>query len=206
MRCLPFPLLCASSLPGPRPVLPADSYAKLHVLRSLFPGVPLLALTATATPRLVEDVLRILLTRPADRRRAVLLRSQTNRPNLCYEVHRKSGSDSAACAQVMDWIAQQHAGDCGIVYCYSRNDSDRMAAALQQRGVRAGSYHGSCEDADKERVHQAWQQGRIQVVCATLAFGLGIDKPGEALANSRRSPQRRGQGAGERGRGGAWKG
>lgn len=167
----------------------------MHILKKVFPRVPLLALTATAPAALAADVQRILLL---DHESCVVMRAPSDRPNIFYEVLQKPQSDADTLAALYDWLkTHRFLGNCngrmnsardgrsvahetpasGIIYCYSRKDADSLAASLLSLGVTAGAYHAGQEDSEKERVHSKWLSGSISIVCATVAFGLGIDKP-----------------------------
>jgi len=173
-----------------------SDYGQLHILKKVFPRVPLLALTATAPAALAADVQRILLL---DHQSCVVMRAPSDRPNIFYEVLQKPQSDADTLAALYDWLKTHgflggsnhnvnstnvfessvlnESPSSGIIYCYSRKDADSLAASLQSLGVTAGAYHAGQEDSEKERVHSKWLSGSISIVCATVAFGLGIDKP-----------------------------
>jgi ATP-dependent DNA helicase Q1 len=148
-----------------------NDYGQLHVLKTIFPHVPMMALTATAPHKLTQDVKNILLLTSDD---CVTFRSPSNRPNLHYEVLQKPNSDTEAVQILVDWIHKHKFSRCsGIVYCFSRKESDTLAEALRSFGIKSGAYHAGCEDSEKERVHSSWQEGSISIVTATIAFGLG---------------------------------
>lgn len=151
-------------------------YNRLGVLRSEYPGVPLMALTATANEKVVNDAIRALGMRNEHR-----YVSSFNRPNLRYEVRKKD-------AKTIDAVAEYIAGrprDSGVIYCLSRKDCENVSAKLQQavRGqpgcsrVRVSFYHAELDSHERERRHRDWSNGAISVLCATVAFGMGIDKP-----------------------------
>lgn len=146
-------------------------YKKLHELRQKFPKVPMIALTATATPRVQKDILNQLnMTRPQ------VFTMSFNRTNLKYSVLPKK--PKKVDEDCIDWIKKHHPRDSGIVYCLSRNDCDAMAESLQRAGILALSYHAGLGDGDREYVQTKWiNQDGCQVICATIAFGMGIDKP-----------------------------
>mmetsp|Transcript_13072 Transcript_13072/g.35185 ORF Transcript_13072/g.35185 Transcript_13072/m.35185 type:complete len:462 (-) Transcript_13072:750-2135(-) len=151
-------------------------YLQLGVLRTHFPNVPIIALTATANQEVVRDVTRILGI-PA----AVTLRAPFDRPNLHYAVRSKAhggDEDSSTIAQIAEIALVSCHGQTGIVYCCSRKESEDVASALNQRyGVRAAAYHAMLSPETRSATQRAWCSGSIQVVVATIAFGLGIDKP-----------------------------
>lgn len=146
-------------------------YKKLHELRQKFPKVPMMALTATATPRVQKDILNQLnMTRPQ------VFTMSFNRTNLKYAVLPKK--PKKVDEDCINWIKKHYPRDSGIVYCLSRNDCDAMAESLQRAGLLALSYHAGLNDGDREYVQSKWiNQDGCQVICATIAFGMGIDKP-----------------------------
>lgn len=146
-------------------------YKKLHELRQKFPKVPMMALTATATPRVQKDILNQLnMTRPQ------VFTMSFNRTNLKYAVLPKK--PKKVDEDCINWIKKHYPRDSGIVYCLSRNDCDAMAESLQRAQILALSYHAGLSDSDREYVQNKWiNQDGCQVICATIAFGMGIDKP-----------------------------
>uniref|UniRef100_A0A8C2XC58 RecQ-like DNA helicase BLM n=1 Tax=Cyclopterus lumpus TaxID=8103 RepID=A0A8C2XC58_CYCLU len=146
-------------------------YKKLHELRQKFPNVPMMALTATATPRVQKDILNQLnMTRPQ------VFTMSFNRTNLKYAVLPKK--PKKVDEDCIDWIKKHYPRDSGIIYCLSRNDCDAMAESLQRSRILALSYHAGLRDDDRELVQTKWiNQDGCQVICATIAFGMGIDKP-----------------------------
>ncbi|XP_073329045.1 recQ-like DNA helicase BLM isoform X2 [Pagrus major] len=146
-------------------------YKRLHELRQKFPNVAMMALTATATPRVQKDILHQLnMTRPQ------VFTMSFNRTNLKYAVLPKK--PKKVDEDCISWIKKHYPRDSGIVYCLSRNDCDSMAESLQRAGLLALSYHAGLKDGDREYVQTKWiNQDGCQVICATIAFGMGIDKP-----------------------------
>ncbi|XP_026167936.1 Bloom syndrome protein homolog [Mastacembelus armatus] len=146
-------------------------YKKLHELRQKFPSVPMMALTATATPRVQKDILNQLnMSRPQ------VFTMSFNRTNLKYAVLPKK--PKKVDEDCISWIKKHYPRDSGIVYCLSRNDCDAMAESLQRADILALSYHAGLSDGDREYVQNKWiNQDGCQVICATIAFGMGIDKP-----------------------------
>ncbi|XP_029290723.1 Bloom syndrome protein homolog isoform X2 [Cottoperca gobio] len=146
-------------------------YKKLHEMRQKFPNVPMMALTATATPRVQKDILNQLnMTRPQ------VFTMSFNRTNLKYTVLPKK--PKKVDEDCIVWIKKNYPRDSGIVYCLSRKDCDAMAESLQRARISALSYHAGLSDGDREHVQTKWiNQDGCQVICATIAFGMGIDKP-----------------------------
>ncbi len=141
-------------------------YRQLGGLRGSGRRVPILALTATATPRVQEDIVRQLGLASE-----VRLVGDFDRPNLTYRITPRKD-------QVEDVlrVIHRHAGQAGIVYVLRRKDADVLAAALARRGVRCLAYHAGLESNDRRRIQDAFQSERIDVVVATVAFGMGIDR------------------------------
>jgi ATP-dependent DNA helicase RecQ len=143
-------------------------YRELKQLRSLFPDVVIAAFTATATARVQRDIVAQLgLRQPA------LFRGSFNRPNLFYDVRPKaSGSNADLIAYVRRWEGQS-----GIVYCQSRAETERVAALLRMTGLPAAAYHAGLASDERKRRQDDFLAGKVRVIVATIAFGMGIDKP-----------------------------
>ncbi|XP_062861381.1 recQ-like DNA helicase BLM isoform X2 [Trichomycterus rosablanca] len=146
-------------------------YKRMHELRQKFPKVPIMALTATATPRVQKDIHnQLAMTRPQ------VFTMSFNRQNLKYSILPKK--PKKVDEDCINWIKKHYPRDSGIVYCLSRNDCDTMADSLQRAGIAALAYHAGLNDSDREYVQNKWiNQDGCQVMCATIAFGMGIDKP-----------------------------
>ncbi len=142
-------------------------YRQLSTLRQAFPGIAIHAYTATATERVRHDIARNLgLEDPA------FLISSFDRPNLSYKVEYRRDIQR----QVRE-VLDRHPGESGIVYCIRRDDVDRMTAALNKAGYRALPYHAGIEDTARKRHQDAFIQDEADIMVATVAFGMGIDKP-----------------------------
>lgn len=145
-------------------------YKKLCSLREKFPGVPLMALTATATPRVRTDILlQLKMSNPK------WFLQSFNRPNLIYKIVPKK--PKSVSQDVIDVISKDFWKKSGIVYCLSRKDCDNQAEALIKAGINAISYHAGLDGKKRYDVQEKWINDNIQVICATIAFGMGIDKP-----------------------------
>ncbi len=141
-------------------------YRNLETLRSRFPEASLHAYTATATPRVQADIVEQLrLTDPA------ILVGTFDRSNLVYRVVPRDD----LVRQVLDTI-DRHAGEAVIVYCISRNDTEELARFLEGRNVRAAFYHAGMEGSDRRSVQDRFAAREIDVIVATVAFGMGIDR------------------------------
>ncbi|KAJ9475022.1 putative ATP-dependent helicase SGS1 (putative) [Pseudozyma hubeiensis] len=161
-------------------------YAKLSLLRRLFPKVSIMCLTATCGPKVLKEILEIInlppITEPdnAAPLRTIYFTAPLFRPNLVYQVVQRPQQAKAAAEAIVDYILQHHAGHSGIVYCLSQADTEATATALTEISngrIATGRYHAGLDDASKQLIHTDWRTGQIQVVCATIAFGMGIDKP-----------------------------
>jgi ATP-dependent DNA helicase RecQ len=143
-------------------------YLQLAILRSRFPGVPRIALTATADAQTRVEILERL-----ELGEARVFVSSFDRPNIRYRIVEKDD----ARRQLVDFIRAEHAGEAGIVYCLSRKKVDETAAVLESRKIICLPYHAGM-DADARRRHQErFQREDGVVMVATIAFGMGIDKP-----------------------------
>ncbi|KAI0253441.1 P-loop containing nucleoside triphosphate hydrolase protein [Lactifluus subvellereus] len=160
-------------------------YTQLTRLRMLYPHVPILALSATCPPGTLRDLLAILrLGSPTDGtaaipRRTVKFSSPLYRKNLHYKIVSKSAHSMQVVRDMVKYILECHPNETGIVYCLSRADSERVAAELDaesQGRIKTGVYHAEIDDKAKEELHESWRSGNVKVMCATIAFGLGIDK------------------------------
>jgi ATP-dependent DNA helicase RecQ len=143
-------------------------YLQLSVLHERFPAVPRVALTATADPQTRDEIIRRLAL---DDARVFI--SSFDRPNIRYTIVDKQD----ARAQLLHFIREEHDGDAGIVYCLSRKKVDETAAWLKSHGVRALPYHAGMDAAARAENQNRFQREEGIVVVATIAFGMGIDKP-----------------------------
>lgn len=146
------------------------SYRKLSIIRKKFPAVPIMALTATAPPEVRIDIQELL---NMDKETEVFLQS-FDRPNLKFEVKKKIKRD--CCSEIASWIVSKCNEQSGIVYCLTREECESVAEELRTEGIRACPYHAGLKDDEKKRIFEHWETNEIQVVCATIAFGMGIDK------------------------------
>jgi ATP-dependent DNA helicase RecQ len=142
-------------------------YRELAKLRSLLPDVPIMALTATATERVREDIVRQLKLREP---RCYV--ASFDRPNLTYRVVPKS----APYEQLLNFL-RERPDDSGIVYCASRKSADSIAAKLNADGISAKPYHAGLEPNERAQNQEAFLRDDVRVVSATIAFGMGINKP-----------------------------
>ena len=144
-------------------------YTQLGVLTECFPNVPILALTATADKITKTDIVEQLRLRNPR-----IFISSFDRPNLSLDV-RKAYQKRERLRTIID-VIRRHRGESGIIYCLSRKGTEEMAADLKAKGIDAGIYHAGMSAADRSRVQDDFINDRIHVICATIAFGMGIDK------------------------------
>ncbi len=142
-------------------------YRNLAALRRAFPNVPLMALTATATERVREDIVRQLGIE-----RAPVFLSSFNRPNLHYSVRPKNN----ASGQLVE-LLRSYKDKPVIVYCFSRKDTEALADTLCNAGFDALPYHAGLDRDTRTRTQEKFIRDQVPVIVATIAFGMGIDKP-----------------------------
>ena len=142
-------------------------YRNLKKLRDIFPEVPVMALTATATLKVREDIISQLSLE-----KAKIFISSFNRPNLSYSVLPKKDSYD----QLLS-ILREHQQDSAIIYCFSRKDTEHLAADLRREGFRALPYHAGLESEARRTNQEKFIRDEVQIIVATIAFGMGIDKP-----------------------------
>ncbi|KAL7469780.1 hypothetical protein ACHAXS_010036 [Conticribra weissflogii] len=148
-------------------------YTKLGVLKHHFPTIPVLAVTATASERVRHDCAQILGLASNYR----YFRSTANRPNLKYSIRQKHDVAANVVKDMVEFIQKNHCNDAGIIYTFSRREADDLSDKLCDNGIIARAYHSSVADSRKEAIHRSWMKNETQVVVATIAFGLGINKP-----------------------------
>lgn len=145
-----------------------SDYLQLSMLAEQFPGVPRIALTATADERTRKEIAeRLSLT---EARHFV---SGFDRPNIQYRIAPKINANK----QLLDFIKAEHDGDCGIVYCLSRNKVDATAKTLAQKGYTALPYHAGLSSEQRAHHQERFLREDGVIIVATIAFGMGIDKP-----------------------------
>lgn len=147
-------------------------YKQLGALRLQLPGIPVMALTATATENVKMDTIHNLGMRNCE----VLVQS-FNRPNLTYEV-RPKGKVADALQHIAETIKGSYKGQSGIIYCLSRQSCEKVAEKLRrEHKINAVHYHAGLDAKKRTAIQKGWQCGKHTVVVATIAFGMGIDKP-----------------------------
>lgn len=147
-------------------------YLELKKLRNTFPNVPMLALTATATEEVRIDIIKQL----GMSRETQYFQSSFNRPNLVYEVLPKPKEDQFL-RELSAMLIERFGGQSGIIYCSSVANCDRLSDSLNRLGVSCATYHGKMADTARNRAQDSWMSGEKRVIVATIAFGMGINKP-----------------------------
>ncbi|KAL1315861.1 ATP-dependent DNA helicase Q-like 2 [Arachis hypogaea] len=148
-------------------------YKNLGILKTQFPNVPMVALTATATQRVQNDLMDMLHIP-----RCVKFVSTVNRPNLFYMVKEKSSVGKVVIDEIAEFIKESYPNnESGIVYCFSRKECEQVAKELRERGIKANFYHADMDVNAREKVHMWWSSNKLQVIVGTVAFGMGINKP-----------------------------
>jgi ATP-dependent DNA helicase RecQ len=142
-------------------------YRNLKMLRKIFPEVPALALTATATLKVREDIICQLSLE-----KAKIFVSSFDRPNLSYSVLPKKGSYNQLVR-----VLQDYKNESAIIYCFSRKDTESLAVKLCEEGLKALPYHAGLESEERRTNQEKFIRDEVQIIVATIAFGMGIDKP-----------------------------
>lgn len=142
-------------------------YGKLKNTIQELGNLPVIALTATATPRVQDDILKKLNIQDA-----TIFKASFSRPNLYYEIRPKQNIDK----QVINFV-KEHSYDPGIIYCHSRKKVEEIAKLLQVNGVESAPYHAGLDNKTRIKSQDGFLSKEIRVIVATIAFGMGIDKP-----------------------------
>lgn len=147
-------------------------YKFLGIMRTQFPKTPIIGLTATATARVIKDVQKIL-----NIPESLILKASFNRPNLYYQVRPKPSSHEEFVDDLAKLLTNDFRGQSGIIYTMTIKDAEKLSTDLRQKGVKVRQYHAMLEPEHRTIVHQKWVKNELQAVVATIAFGMGIDKP-----------------------------
>ncbi|XP_028135516.1 recQ-like DNA helicase blm-1 [Diabrotica virgifera virgifera] len=145
-------------------------YKELKFLKDEFKNVPIMCLTATATKMVESDVINILKLKNVKR-----FIMSFNRPNIKYQVIEKK--KKFASEEIINLIKKKFLKKSGIIYCLARNDCETLADSLNAAGIKTRPYHAGMNDKIRAAIQREWMQDRFFVIVATIAFGMGIDKP-----------------------------
>ncbi len=142
-------------------------YRQLTILRERFPGVPMIALTATATDRVRNDIVSLLGLKPPR-----IHVASFNRPNLSYRIVPRT----APLRQILT-VLSEHKGESGIIYCMSRKRTEAIEEDLAEQGYTALAYHAGLDSEERARRQDLFLKDHVRIIVATIAFGMGIHKP-----------------------------
>ncbi|KAH9830078.1 ATP-dependent DNA helicase [Rhodofomes roseus] len=161
-------------------------YQRLGLLRELFPTVPILALSATCPPPVLKNLMQVLKLRQpllkgpdVEGEGTVYFSSPLYRSNLHYSILSKPAHFTDTIHVLREWISSHHPNDSGIIYCLTKKDVASVAAELESESgqdIKTGIYHADLSPEERSNVYGKWREGKVRVICATIAFGLGIDK------------------------------
>ncbi|KAI3604779.1 atp-dependent helicase [Moniliophthora roreri] len=146
-----------------------EAYQGLGRLRIEYPSVPIMALTATANKLMVDDITKQLKLKDW-----AFFTQSFNRPNLKYMIYDKKGK---VVDDIYAFITKYHANQTGVVYCIGRDKCEKVAEQFRKKGLTARHYHAVMDPAEKEEALKEWQTNKVRIIVATIAFGMGIDKP-----------------------------
>ncbi len=146
------------------------NYLELCVLKENYPGIPIWAFTATATPIVADDIVNQLNME----KDAKLFKTSFMRENLNYKILKKRSPD--VMKQIAKLIKSNYNNQCGIIYCLSRKDCEKYSSYLSECGIKCRFYHAKMESNSKTKVQGDWIDGKVDVIVATIAFALGINK------------------------------
>jgi len=142
-------------------------YRNLKVLKKIFPGTPIIALTATATKKVRDDIISQLeLSEP------LIFNSSFDRENLKFEIFKKKNAFDKLVR-----LVQKYKGKSVIIYCFSRKETENIANSLKEEGFKALAYHAGLTNEDRKKNQELFIRDEVDIIVATIAFGMGIDKP-----------------------------
>ncbi|XP_044766647.1 ATP-dependent DNA helicase Q1-like [Coccinella septempunctata] len=147
-------------------------YQFLGLLKNMFPDVPFMGLTATATMNILIDVQKML-----DIKDCAVITAPFNRPNLYYKVIQKPSDKNEALTILENLLQTNYKNQSGIIYTTTIKETEELTEHLRKKGLQVMNYHAQLEPDRKRRIHEKWLENKYQAVIATIAFGMGIDKP-----------------------------
>ncbi|XP_072401845.1 ATP-dependent DNA helicase Q1-like [Diabrotica undecimpunctata] len=147
-------------------------YNQLGFFKDMFPNVPILGLTATATMTVLLDIQQMLSLEDA-----VIITAPFNRPNLYYEVINKPPEKKDCVNLIAKLLEKKYKDQSGIIYVSTIKETEELSEALKEKGFKVKFYHAQMQPEHKKIVHERWMKNKYQVIIATIAFGMGIDKP-----------------------------
>ena len=145
------------------------SYLNLSNIKKLYPNVPYMALTASATTKVQKDIKYLL---GMDDYKTIF--NSFYRPNLHIEVHKKDGNTTN---QIKNVLKNEYRDQSGIIYCLSRKKCEELSRRLNDSGLNTAFYHAGLENIERKEIQDKWKTNQVKVIIATVAFGMGIDKP-----------------------------
>ena len=146
-----------------------SDYLNLKILKQKFPNLPILALTATAPNRIRDDVINQL-----GMKNTVFFRSSYNRRNLYIEIRKKT---KGFIREIADFITGKHSKETGLIYCATKKNCEQIAKELKSKhNIKCDFYHASLPEQKKTKIQEKWKNDQLQVIVATVAFGMGINK------------------------------
>ncbi|KAL9702514.1 hypothetical protein quinque_006032 [Culex quinquefasciatus] len=146
-------------------------YKLLAVLKKMYPDVPILGVTATATAKVLNDVQKML-----GLRECLIFNAPFNRPNLYYHVLEKPSDKEELYDMLAELMKGRYRNMSGIIYTFTVKETEEISTQLLQRDVKVIPYHAYLDAKQRSRTHQRWMSNEVQAVVATVAFGMGIDK------------------------------
>ncbi|KAI9298268.1 ATP-dependent DNA helicase [Neoconidiobolus thromboides FSU 785] len=150
--------------------------------RTLFPKIPIMALTATCSTIVLNQVLEILNLKRSDgyNKGCIITKAPLIRENLKYQVIKKESKSLHVIQWIVNYILTKQKNQCGIIYCFSKNETEEVTKNIIQESnnqISVAYYHAGVNDEEKLKIHELWRNGTIKIVVATIAFGLGINHP-----------------------------
>ncbi|KAF7701654.1 ATP-dependent DNA helicase Q-like 4A [Cucumispora dikerogammari] len=143
-------------------------YNRLGILKKLYPNIPIVALTATATPVVMNDIISVLKIQPK------IFQSSFNRPNLKYKIIERTSTTET---DMVSFINTNYPNACGIIYCLSKKDCEMLSTSLNETyKMRTCFYHAGLSKKERSLVQYKWNTDKLKIIIATIAFGMGIDK------------------------------